>query len=161
MKDKFVVDGMLGSLARKLRIFGYDTLYDTEMGDDEILDIALIEDRIILTSNRKIHQKATNQKVKCVLLNEESDYERLCKVLQGKCGKGAHLSPHDARSSTCNGKINQVSKSEVSNLVPKGALQNQEEFYRCISCGKVYWIGGHWQHLYALSEKISKRLRQA
>ncbi|MFQ6135141.1 MAG: Mut7-C RNAse domain-containing protein, partial [Nitrososphaerales archaeon] len=37
MKDKFVVDGMLGSLARKLRIFGYDTVYDAKIGDKEIL----------------------------------------------------------------------------------------------------------------------------
>jgi hypothetical protein len=159
MKDKFVVDDMLGSLARKLRIFGYDTLYNTEMGDDEILDIALKEERIVLTSSRKIQQKATNRKIKCELLNEENDYERLCKILQGKWGEGTHLFSHDTRCSTCNGKINQVSKSEVSNLVPKRVLQYQEEFYRCILCGKVYWIGGHWQRLYALSEKIIKRLQ--
>ncbi|MGB9659532.1 MAG: Mut7-C RNAse domain-containing protein, partial [Nitrososphaerales archaeon] len=27
---RFVVDGMLGSLARKLRIYGFDVLYDAE-----------------------------------------------------------------------------------------------------------------------------------
>jgi len=159
MKDKFVVDGMLGSLARKLRIFGYDTIYETDLNNDKILDIAQTDDRIILTSNRKFHQNATKQMVNCILLIEENDYERLCKILQGKWGEGSHLFSHDTRCSTCNGNINQVSKSEVSNLVPKRVLQYQEEFYRCILCGKVYWIGGHWQRLYALSEKIIKRIQ--
>ena len=160
MKDKFVVDDMLGSLARKLRIFGYDTLYNTEMGDDEILDIALKEERIVLTSSRKIQQKATNRKIKCELLNEENDYERLCNVLDGKRKEELRLSPKDTRCSICNGEMNQVTKNEISNLVPKEVLKYQEEYYRCTSCGKIYWIGGHWQRIYTLSEKIIKKIQQ-
>ena len=160
MKDKFVVDDMLGSLARKLRIFGYDTLYNTEMGDDEILDIALKEERIVLTSSRKIQQKATNRKIKCELLNEENDYERLCNVLDRKRKEELRLSPKDTRCSICNGEMNQVTKNEISNLVPKEVLKYQEEYYRCTSCGKIYWIGGHWQRIYTLSEKIIKKIQQ-
>ena len=36
MQPVFVVDGMLGSLARKLRMFGFDTLYYNDAEDDII-----------------------------------------------------------------------------------------------------------------------------
>jgi|TARA_B100001971_G_scaffold94948_1_gene87718 uncharacterized protein with PIN domain len=160
MKNKFVADGMLGSLARKLRIFGYDTIYETDLNNDKILDIAQTDDRIILTSNRKFHQNATKQMVNCILLIEENDYERLCNVLDGKRKEELRLSPKDTRCSICNGEMNQVTKNEISNLVPEEVLKYQEEYYRCTSCGKIYWIGGHWQRIYALSEKIIKKIQQ-
>ena len=160
MKNKFVVDGMLGSLARKLRIFGYDTIYDAKMINEKILEVAQTEKRIILTSNTRLDQNAIKKKVNCILLNEESDYDRLCKVLENTWEKGSHLSPHEARCSICNGEMIQVAKKEVSNLVPEGVREYHEKYYRCTSCGKVYWIGGHWERLYALSEKIIKRFQQ-
>ena len=160
MKNKFVTDGMLGSLARKLRIFGYDTIYDAKMINEKILEVAQTEKRIILTSNTRLDQNAIKKKVNCILLNEESDYDRLCKVLEGEWEKGSHLLPQEARCSICNGEMIQVTKKEVSNLVPKGVREYHEKYYRCTSCGKVYWIGGHWERLYALSEKIIKRFQQ-
>ncbi len=48
---RFVADAMLGSLARKLRIFGFDTLYFKDGGDSELLKLAKSEGRILLTSD--------------------------------------------------------------------------------------------------------------
>jgi len=160
MKEKFVVDGMLGTLARKLRIFGYDTIYDPKMGDEEIFDIAIKEYRTVLTSDRAFYQNVSKKKVNCVLLTEESDEERMCTVLKSKKSEVKRLSPDNTRCSICNGEINQVVKSDVSKMVPEGVFENQEKFYRCVSCGKIYWIGGHWRHLYTFSEEINKRIQQ-
>jgi len=46
---KFVVNGMLGKVARWLRMLGYDTKYFNAMSDDEILKVASEEKRILLT----------------------------------------------------------------------------------------------------------------
>jgi uncharacterized protein len=46
----FLADAMLGSIARKLRIFGFDTLYNAQVNDDEILKIGMEQDRVILTA---------------------------------------------------------------------------------------------------------------
>jgi uncharacterized protein with PIN domain len=35
----FAVDGMLGKIAKKLRIFGFDTLYLANTDDDTIIEI--------------------------------------------------------------------------------------------------------------------------
>ncbi len=161
MNDKFVVDGMLGSLARKLRIFGYDAMYDPKKGDKEILTLARSEGRTVLTSDRNLFQIATKGKVDCILIIEDGDEERLVTVFRSIRFGAKHLEPQSARCSGCNGEINLVKKEEVADTVPDGVLKNHETFYRCVSCGKVYWIGGHWRRLYELSEKINRRLQQA
>ena len=50
---------MLGSLARKLRIFGYDTLYFREGSDAELERVAIAEDRVIVTADRGLAEPRT------------------------------------------------------------------------------------------------------
>jgi len=44
---RFVVDTMLGRLARWLRAMGYDTLYPGQCADRQLLRLARAEDRIL------------------------------------------------------------------------------------------------------------------
>jgi uncharacterized protein len=53
-KPTFLADAMLGSVARKLRIFGFDTLYIKHTHDDEILKIAIEDNRAILTCEKEL-----------------------------------------------------------------------------------------------------------
>ncbi len=48
---RFVIDSMLGTLARKLRIFGFDSLYYNHIDDEELLSLCLAMNRILLTSD--------------------------------------------------------------------------------------------------------------
>ena len=65
---RFVADAMLGSLARKLRIFGFDTLYFKE-GDDTALErLARKEGRIIITSDRLLSRDAERLGLRSVLV---------------------------------------------------------------------------------------------
>ncbi|HVB95073.1 MAG TPA: Mut7-C RNAse domain-containing protein [Nitrososphaerales archaeon] len=43
-RPRFIADAMLGSLARKLRIFGFDTSYFSDGRDIELEDLARKED---------------------------------------------------------------------------------------------------------------------
>ena len=43
---------MVGKLARWLRVLGLDVSYSNKYEDDEIIDIAESEDRVILTRDR-------------------------------------------------------------------------------------------------------------
>lgn len=51
---RFVADVHLGTLARYLRLLGFDTLWRNDLDDDEIIDLSLAEKRIILTRDRGI-----------------------------------------------------------------------------------------------------------
>lgn len=49
---RFVADSHLGGLAHMLRMIGFDTLYDNHFSDDEIVRLALEQERIVLTRDR-------------------------------------------------------------------------------------------------------------
>ena len=59
-EPKFILDVHLGKLAKKMRMLGFDSLYRNDFEDDQIIKIALKEQRIILTrdigilKNRKV-----------------------------------------------------------------------------------------------------------
>ncbi len=53
-RPRFAVDEMLGTLARWLRVMGYDAVYEKDHNDDEIVDIAKREGRILLTRDREL-----------------------------------------------------------------------------------------------------------
>ena len=46
---KFIVNGMLGRLAKWLRILGYDTTYSPHLDDDQLVRQARAEGRLLLT----------------------------------------------------------------------------------------------------------------
>ncbi|MEM2873013.1 MAG: Mut7-C RNAse domain-containing protein [Nitrososphaerales archaeon] len=153
---RFVVDGMLGSLARKLRIYGFDVLYDAEILDESILAIAKNEDRIILTSDKALHNKALLNELKSILLSEEEDEDRIVAVFRN-FGLKPELNPKNSRCPLCNGDIEEVDKNRLKN-VPESILEKHDHFYSCMKCGKVYWIGSHWLRLRKLSERVRQRL---
>jgi len=51
---RFVADVHLGSLARNLRLLGFDTTWERDLGDNAIVKIARDEHRIILTRDKGI-----------------------------------------------------------------------------------------------------------
>ena len=62
---KILCDQMLGTLAKWLRILGFDTFYpDYELSDIEILDIAKKEKRIIISRDKELIIRAKKNKIK-------------------------------------------------------------------------------------------------
>ena len=52
MPPRFAADAMLGRLARWLRVLGFDTAYDSAIADPELVRMAAIEERVLLTRDR-------------------------------------------------------------------------------------------------------------
>ena len=73
LANKFIADDMVGKLARFLRILGYDTVYIHDIDNNRLIDIALKEDRIILTRDTALVQRTL---VKKYLLLEMDDPEQ-------------------------------------------------------------------------------------
>src|SRR6185437_14447077 len=84
---RFVVDAMLGSFARKLRIFGFDALYFGSGPDAELLQVAKADRRIILTSDRMLWEDAIARKrVPAFLVQGKNDRARLVSLLTAARG---------------------------------------------------------------------------
>ena len=149
---------MLGTLARKLRVYGFDTRYDQSSKDETLLTQSLEEGRVLLTSDHELFRKSVKKSSQSILLLENSDEDRLVKIFKELKLIPANISPNEARCSVCNGTTRNVGREDVRSLVAGGVLLAHENFHVCTNCGKIYWEGGHWWRLRAFSEKVRERL---
>lgn len=147
---KFICDHMLGTLAKWLRMLGYDTLFSPPIDDDELLETAWREKGVLLTRDKNIGSYKD-----VVILKIESDDldEQLDEVL------GAFdltITDPMSRCSLCNTPIEEVDKNECRDKVPPGVFENQERFWHCPNCGRYYWAGSHWEKISERIEKLKK-----
>jgi len=143
---KFLADHMLGKLAKYLRFMGYDTYYpDGKMSDEEIMELAKKEKRIILTRDRELAVRSGGYFVK-----SDKYEEQLKDVISQFSLNAEHILE---RCSICNEPLLPVSKEKVKGRVPEYIYQTHEEFYQCPKCGRVYWWGTH-------TERIEKKINE-
>jgi len=136
---------MLGSLARWLRMMGYDTVYDKTKEDPDIAQLARAESRFILTRDRELSREPG------ALLLENEDLDGQLKAVATRYGLKFNESM--IRCSTCNGELLDLPKEEAKGKVPDGAFEVNEKFWKCSKCEKIYWKGTHW-------EGITERLKR-
>ena len=132
---------MLGSLARWLRLMGYDTRYERDSGDTEILQRAILDDRVLLTRDKKLAERANAQGLYVKDRNLDDQIEQV------RVAYGLAFNEDLSRCTACNGELMSISKEEASRGVPEGALRSNEQFFQCSSCGKFYWKGSHWNNI--------------
>lgn len=145
-ESRFVADAMLGSLARKLRILGFDTRYHKKGTDSELTSSAKAEGRIVLTSDRQLWNQR-NSRLQVFLITGRSDRERMLSLVAEAESRGIRLVEGDSRCALCNGELVPSTKRELGEQVPVTVLKRHRSFEVCTHCGKVYWKGRHWSRL--------------
>jgi uncharacterized protein with PIN domain len=148
---KFAVDAMLGSLSRKLRSFGFDTLYYKEGGDSEMLGICRRQRRILVTADRLLSKRAERMGLPVLLVTGRMDGSRISNMIEVARQRSLALRKGEPRCSLCNGKMRLVSAREAEKIVPTAVARRHRSFYRCTACGNVYWRGSHWKKLRRLA----------
>ena len=138
---RLLADGMLGRLARWLRILGYDTAYDPQLDDNELVRRTRAEGRWLLTRD---HELAERPGVQSLLIDSERLPAQLAQV-RSRLGP-AKRNPF-SRCTVCNVQLVDVSPHEVREQVPPYVLCTHSRFCRCPSCGRVYWPGSHWERM--------------
>ncbi|MCS6862051.1 MAG: Mut7-C RNAse domain-containing protein [Abditibacteriales bacterium] len=136
---KFIADAMCGKLARWLRIVGYDVRYDASLDDDDLVEIALEEDRVLLTRDAKM---LLRRDLPPHLLIVSDDWkEQLAQVVQ-HFGLDT-VSYRFSRCVDCNEPLIPIGKAEVQYRVPSYIFDAHDTFYTCPQCRKVFWVGSH------------------
>ena len=145
LRPKFVADCMLGTLAKWLRLVGYDVAYSRSAEDDELARQAVREDRILLTKDNLLAKRRLLRN-RCVFVEREGSAAQLREVLEKL---SLRVEPNDifTRCVVCNGGIEPIAKAAVREMVPPYVYRTQQEFGRCASCGKIYWRGTHVDHV--------------
>ncbi len=140
---KFIADVMLGKLAKKLRLRGFDVLYDRGLDDNEIIRLALAGNRIILTRDTGLITRplASNH----MLIKSDHVSEQIHQVLSSIPRKSQPLQLN--RCSECNEPLSAIAREETRDLVADYIYERHREFFRCEACGRIYWRGTHTQRM--------------
>lgn len=147
---RFVVDVNLGKLAVKLRLLGFDTLFRNDFEDDEIIETAHKEQRIILTRDKAM---LTNNKVThAYWIRNDDPKKQLTEVVERLQLKNS-FKPF-SRCSVCNSGLKEVPKDEVKAKLPEDTLNFYDRFWECSGCGQVYWKGSHYKHIQNLVDAL-------
>jgi hypothetical protein len=156
---------MLGTLARWLRLLGFDTLFRKgKIGDDELLRLAKAEERALITRDRLLAHFARKNRLPLVQINSDKLEEQIFEVAKGlkiKLDKNHFLT----RCSLCNKKIRRLTKVKAEQafnqgLIPEKAYRSSNEFWFCERCSKYYWIGSHWRRIEERIKRIEEDLEK-
>lgn len=143
MEPCFIVDSNAGKLARWLRLMGYDAVYFPNGPDDELLNRAIAEGRIVLTRDTHIVKRGivSSGGVKAVLLKDDDPRKQLRQVIN-TLGLDCLHRPFSL-CLECNILLTERKPEEVRELVPPHVYKMHNRFLQCPSCCRVYWEGSH------------------
>jgi uncharacterized protein len=156
-RTRFVVDAMLGSLARKLRALGFNASYYKHGEDAGLISISTRERRIILTSDRGLAARAEAEGASVLFVTGESDGRRLSAIAREAKVKGVRLVRGESMCSLCGGELETLAKREVTGMVPSSVERRHRLFFRCATCGQLYWRGSHWKKLRSLTIRLQEK----
>jgi len=142
---KFLCDQMLGTLAKWLRIYGFDTYYaSSDIKDSDLLKISKDENRMLLTRDRELIIQAKRENIKTFEINSTDIDKELGNILSDiKINKKMFLS----RCILCNSKVEDIKKEMVKEKVPERVFNNNDKFWHCKKCNKIYWKGTHYENM--------------
>ena len=142
---KFLCDSMLGTLAKWLRIYGFDTFFaNSDISDKELIDIAKKQDRVIITRDKNLVYSSRKKLVDVFQIKSTNLDDQLSKVLKNY---EIHEENILSRCLLCNSSLQKIDKKEVKEEVPQRIFNSNDKFWFCNKCKKIYWKGSHYDKM--------------
>ncbi|MCW4015788.1 MAG: Mut7-C RNAse domain-containing protein [Candidatus Bathyarchaeota archaeon] len=154
---RFLSDGMLGKLARWLRMLGQDVEYYRAADDKKLLELAESEQRVLLTRDSELYQRAVSRGLEPFFVESVDIIENLASLAE-RFGFELMVDLSVSRCSKCNGLLEVVSKDSVNDKILKATSINYDSFWGCTECGQVYWQGAHWKRILTTLESANSVL---
>jgi len=150
---KLILDEMLKRTAKWLRIFGINSAYFHGKGDNELIEQAMKEKRVIITRDEKLLPSLKKRKIKYVFVKDDNFEEQICQIKKELNLKFTF--PDKTRCPSCNSSLELVGQDKVKDLVVPEVRKKHEKFWKCEKCKKAYWEGSHWKNITRIYEKCS------
>jgi uncharacterized protein with PIN domain len=147
---RFVADGHVGKLARYLRMLGFDTLYNKDFQDEELIQLSVTEGRVLLTQDRKLVKR---KEVTRGYLVRESDPRRQLESLLFHFNLHPFIKPFE-RCLLCNTPLESISKAAIQDRLPPKTRELYQDFWVCPGCRRIYWMGAHYERMRAFIDEI-------
>jgi len=134
-------------------MLGHDVEYSKSLDDKELIERVKAENRILLTRDLKLYQRAITQGANAFLVEGDTESKKLA-LLSKRFNFKLEIDVTVSRCPKCNTPIKPVSKEKVIDKIPKATALYYNEFWMCPSCEQIYWRGSHWK-------RIEETLREA
>ncbi|MDO0925993.1 Mut7-C RNAse domain-containing protein [Streptomyces sp. TG1A-8] len=145
---RFLLDVHLGTLARRLRLLGVDTAYEsTDIGDPALAARSAAERRVMLSRDRGLLRRRELWAGAFVYSTRPEDQ------LDDVLGRFAPELRPWTRCTACNGLLRRATKEEVADQLKGGTQRSYDVFAQCSACGRAYWKGAHHEQLEAIVER--------
>jgi uncharacterized protein len=153
---KFLADGMLGKLARWLRMLGQNVLYSTKLSDNELLTLAKAECRVLLTRDFELYKRAVSRGLEGFYVEGKQESNQLAEVTK-RYGLALEIDMDKSHCPICNTKLEAATKEQLKDKLEPNTYRYYDRFWRCPNCGQVYWQGAHWKQI---TETLSQAERK-
>lgn len=153
----FLVDAMLGNIARKLQLLGFDTEYYSDIDDLKLISKAKNEQRTIISKDQELIARAKKQDIVSVHVTKEDEIEQFLEILEHIPLELDTISGDTARCTKCNSPTLQIDKSKISGKIPQKVLEFNDKFWKCENCNQIYWEGTHIKKLQEFLENVKLR----
>jgi hypothetical protein len=136
-------------------VLGYDTSYKKGYEDDEILEDAKKEQRIILTRDEELILRGKKSNLEAYNIKGKTIEQRLVHLNELLAIPLVFPKDEALRCTKCNSPLQKVEKNAIKEHLLQGTKENYDEFWQCSndSCKQIYWKGPHWENMAKTLEK--------
>ena len=151
---RFILDNHLGKLSTYLRILGFDTIYQNDYQDDQLAQIAVEQNRILLTRDRQLLMRKTI--IYGYAVRSLMPEDQIVEVIN-RFRLTATVIPFH-RCLRCNTRLESVSKEVILHRLEPKTKKYFNEFRICPNCDRIYWKGSHYDRMVKLITRLVPNL---
>jgi uncharacterized protein len=155
-RPRFLLDVMLGRLARWLRALGHNAAYDHAADDPSLLRRAARERRLLVTRDTRLAAAPRGSRVVLLRANDTPGQLRELLTALGIDERPGFLT----RCLVCNTRLRGATADQIETRVPEYVRSVERSFRACPGCGRVYWAGTHRRGIIAALESAVPGLRE-
>ena len=152
----FLLDGMLGSLAKKMRMLGMDAEFAADEDDTLIRYRSRSEGRIVLTRDARLAERLGENSWLVSGADARGEFASVLPLLRRLELPVKPLT----RCLDCNAMLYEMDREEAGNMVPRYVWRIAERFMGCPHCKKCYWHGTHTDSMLAEIAEMVEILRR-
>lgn len=156
---KFLADGMLGKLARWLRMLGQDVTYSVKLNDDQLLELAKKEQRTLLTRDFELYKRAIARGLDAYYAEGKTEADRLAEIAK-RYDVPLEIDMEKSNCPVCNTKLKAIPKEQLKDELEKNTYTHYDRFWRCSNCGQIYWLGAHRKQITNTLKEAKEKLKE-
>ncbi len=154
---KFLADGMLGKLARWLRMLGHDVIYSVQLNDSELLELTKKDGRVLLTKDLELYKRAIGRGMDTYYVEGKTEVERLAEIAK-RYNLPLSIDMDKSHCPICNTKLQTAQKEQLKDKLEKNTYTYYDKFWVCPNCGQIYWQGAHWKQIQQTLTQAQQKL---